>query len=756
MPITTTSIGPNSRQIDIVDETRIGPITTAIDDAVTTMGWTLFDTVSTGARNCMITKVYRAPNNDGPNATNKFVILRFDAPKCSIYMSCAEGWNETTHVATNESYNFTRSFPMTLQTSNMQFYIFATARYFVMQTRFLGELGVWQGVFEWERNTANIPQDTSTTGAPCFGYTNSVIFNEPTYNTNNVNSEIAGWNCIVPPRTLDGFTGWGASKTYAINTLRGKTTPHLGTSINENSTTYGTTTDTTLTRAFNKGFFTFLDGNRNAVINPTLSSRFETYIDTGRIYGITMVPPSGRGLDTLDIPIDSNGFYDANGTTTTHYMFNLCGGNVNNYSLATGNVKVELLGAANAPVNNSAISRGVVVRGKFLFVLEFQGNKIFKYDLVGKSWSQIDFAVTTVFGGTDLIYDGEDHIYIARSGGATNYITRINVDTNAEVSLLLNGVALTPSALGVDDANLYVGVSHPISNASTSPPTRVYSLSTFSASATHSATLTPPLTAPFNLTNIVRSIETADYSGAVFVLYDLWSTISAGVGTTPKMARFNPNGTLVSSAPTTALISAPGGPAETRNYIIFDGNNFVCLPFYWVSSTNYGVLLPVVLNTNAQPIIFTANNGAQQNAMGTISQAVMASANIQPSPYPVVWRGRLGILAMRPDVTVSNFGRYLFSPAFDNWAVTQPPPARRSYSNNANTTSITASLVLPMQNFFTAPFNSQHNTLIGDNTFLYAIGSSISANPTRNLVISGQQTNTSSLGAPTPSILIRG
>jgi hypothetical protein len=397
----------------------------------------------------------------------------------------------------------------------------------------------------------------------------------------------------------------------------------------------------------------------------------------------------------------------------------------------------------------------VVVRGKFLFVLEHQGNKIFKYDLVGKFWSQIDFAVTTSFTGMDLIYDGEDHIYIARSGGSANYITRINVDTNAEVSLLLSGVALTPSALGVDEANLYVGISHPAQSTLNSPPTRVYSLSTFSASATNSAALTPPSTAPFATANIVRSIETADYSGAVFVLYDMW-TAGSGTFVTPKMARFNPNGTLVSSTPNTSTLVSISASSETRNHIIFDGNNFVCLPMYWNTATQYGFQSPVVLNTNAQPIIFSSNPSSQQNSMGTITPQVSLIAITQTTPYPVVWRGRLGIAATRPDATTATGGRYFFTPAFDNWVVTQTAPARRSYSNNANTNSISATVVQPMQNFFTTAFNAQFNTLIGDNTFLYAIGSSISANPTRNLVISGQQTNTSSLGAPTPSILIRG
>lgn len=751
MSVTTTSIGPNSKQIEIIDETRVAPIISAIDSAITSLGWTLHDTVVSGVRNCMTTKVYSAPNIDDPTSpTTKYVILRFDAPKALFYMTCAEYWNNTTHVATNESHDFERAYPMTLQTSNEAIYVFATARYMVIQTKFLGELGVWQGVFEWERNPL-IPEDTAATGAPCFGYTNGLIFADV---NQTVTSTTAGpSNSMVPPRTLDGYTGWGAAKTFGLKTSRGEFPCNIA------QRPENTTGSITIDSLFNQTYYKFIDSSKYPVINPSLSSKFETYIDTGRIYGLHIIKPTGGGLDTVDIPIDNNGFYDSTGTTTTHYTFATGGGNSYHFNLTSGDIKIEyaLPGHADTP----ELTYGVIVRGKYLFTSEARtgANALYKFDLISKLWTKIPYTNDTgLFYIQDMIFDGEDHIYISRSTKATStsvsYVSKFNIDTSTfqEYPVFVNGCG----ALAVTDTKLYVAANNPAKIVDSRPIVNAYNLSDTPSTATTAFTCQAPNATPWTSnSHMISNIETLDYSNSVVVFYIAHTTsFSSPAAGAVKAINFNSSGTVVSSISNANCYGATGYPLTP--IVQYTNTGLAVKTRRKNTTTDYGYGAHLLLNpdTLAYAVSHANNSSPPNRATSGQHQTTQRNlnshgSNAESGPYrPVIWKGRYWITPFLTQEYANFFGNY------DHC---QSLFAHTHYSNSriyASPTSSEASSSVNVNDSFSY---SRYYKFISDGTFLYMLGSLSGAGTiSSNYVYSGQLSGKKNTGAYSPTILIKG
>lgn len=486
MSVTINTPGSNSRQLVISGETSAANIITAVNTALTALGWTLIDTLTTGALNCMVTKVYSAPNADDPTTpTTKYMILRFDAPKGLWYVSCAEYWNATTHVATNESFNNGRSFPLGMQYNNCTIYVFASARYAAFMSVIRSEAGPWQGVFEFEREAA---EDTVAGGIPCFGWTSALTIGE-NYSADTTAMTGPRPHVFWVPRTKNGYTGWGACQQFVFNTAFGMFPP------NASSITYGSAVASPgahfgLLGAFGNSLSYVWDAGKKLIGTLKLAGSSTAY-NTGRLFGMKVVPPTGAALDTVVVPVDASGFYSSSGTNTNHFLLPVSGGDMN--TLAVGNNRLVATLYSGGPSQN--VYDAVVIGGRFVYCAA-SSYSIMKLDLDTSVW-------TTVYSGGGATYacqyDGAGYIYFATANG----VTRLAVADDSLTHLAVTGGCL---ALTIDDTYLYASDRTTI----TTPKVEVINLSTFVVDRTVTSAYTLSTAAAFS------DMDSADYNGFAY------------------------------------------------------------------------------------------------------------------------------------------------------------------------------------------------------------------------------------------------
>ncbi len=175
MAVTNQQYATNSYKVVITNELAgSNDVISGVNTAITTLGWSLYDAVDQTEYSPIVTRVYRAANVDG--ATYKYALVKFDTLRLKINLSCAEDWNVTTHVATNESWHADGCFYHGYDLRYSTIFINATARHLLLQTWILNEPGHWAGIFETERVAG---EDISSNTAPCFFYTNSLTLGTP-------------------------------------------------------------------------------------------------------------------------------------------------------------------------------------------------------------------------------------------------------------------------------------------------------------------------------------------------------------------------------------------------------------------------------------------------------------------------------------------------------------------------------------------------------------------------------------------------
>ena len=477
------NLGSKSRQIVVDNEfhpAQSNGVIDKINTCITDLGWTLYDTaLSTeppaGARitdQCFITKVYSAPCVDGDTPSTKYMILRFDAPRQYFYMSCCESWNTTTKVPTNECWTQNRGFPIPLGTNHYVLYIFASARYCVTVPVIRGEQGLWQGIFEFQREAF----DDNASKAPCFGYTNGVIFGSPFYSlTSNLSGNPGAEpnsivrNNVLPfwvPRLVTGEVGLAAVKNTSLF-VAGHNFPPGSNFIPRYSNNAAANT---LTYNYGQGLASIFgtsiyraNSNIYSVFLPKVSSvNSNSSFRAGRIYGINIAQsPLGNVLDTYQIPLEGNtGSFNTAGSNTTCYALNItggsqftCGTNTIASGLLSDRLRFEYVTNEYSPANVAHFYDGVIVRGKYIYLT--CGNttvgypQLKKYDIDTETWSNI----TLPGSGDSLVYDGGNNIYVSTNVG----ITRVNVDNNLLIANLnmASNLAGGAAALAIDDRYVY-------------------------------------------------------------------------------------------------------------------------------------------------------------------------------------------------------------------------------------------------------------------------------------------------------------
>lgn len=486
MSVNINVTGTASRQIVISNEQSATNIIDAVNTALTSLGWSLIDTVSSGVRDAHVTKVYAAPNNDGPNPTTKYMILRYDTPAGLWYVNACEHWNTSTNVPTNETFMNQGSFPLSLQYSNNVIYVFATARYAAFATAVRSELGPWQGVFEFEREA---PEDILEKTVPCFGWTSALTIGEFYGNTTSVTT--ARPHSFWVPRTRNGHTGWAACQQFVINTSFGMYPP------NSTQITYGSTTPfpnnhNGMLGNFGSGYEYVWDSGKKIVSSLKLAGATSAY-NTGRIYGLHVIPPTGAALDTTQLPVDGNGFFSSNGTNAVHYIMSITGGALDTAISGTNRIQAVSYNSGGG----QTIRNIVIINGRFVYAATNSG--AFRLDLDTLLWS----AVTGISGDVlDVVYDGGVNLYFSTPTG----VARLNW-TDMTVTAL--AVPTGTRVLAIDDDYLYASYRESVVTA---PRMEIINLSTFTSERTFTSGAGTYSTAIPGFTDM-----TVDYKGFVYM-----------------------------------------------------------------------------------------------------------------------------------------------------------------------------------------------------------------------------------------------
>lgn len=290
MSVTTTSIGPNSWELDYTTGTTQAEIMSAVTTVLTTpaAGWTLFDSAAGTNAIC-----YSSLNKDGESS--KYAVL--DYTSNVIYVKSYESWNASTHTGTNLAFNSDNSLYSGKYTTTApgQIFIFASPRWLAMVTRdpATGQLNnnsAWQGLFGLFEVARDNPEDTAVAGYPPVVWLNShFLFSNPTQQC-----------CGYMPRTRSGATGNTA--IVEIGTLLGKTRSASSVKLNM-----------------------FVPSTTNVWNNKdwslTLYSHEPSNVVRGRIYGLkAFTYNKNLFLDKASVTVDSDFFFDKTGLAKDHYI----------------------------------------------------------------------------------------------------------------------------------------------------------------------------------------------------------------------------------------------------------------------------------------------------------------------------------------------------------------------------------------------------------------------------------------------------
>lgn len=325
MAVTNTQFANNSYKVVISNElTGSNNVIAGVNTAITTLGWSLWDSIDQTSFSPIVTRVYRTLNADG--VSYKYVILRFDTLKLRINLSCAEDFNVTSHIATNESWHSDGCFSHGYDLRYSTIFVNATARHLLLQTWIINEPGHWAGIFEAERVAG---EDIASNTAPCFFYTNSLMLGTP------FGIEGGRWSntsmvMMAFPRTPDGQVGEYAASVYAPTTSRGMWPPYYpsGNTANIGMNSVFSTANTDFNNLhlgswwLNIGAGALAQTNSSSIsvqggtwgwdgseipMSPVSIDAIRKHMPFGRVYDMGVVKPIGNQLDTTYFTANTTG-----------------------------------------------------------------------------------------------------------------------------------------------------------------------------------------------------------------------------------------------------------------------------------------------------------------------------------------------------------------------------------------------------------------------------------------------------------------
>lgn len=470
MAVTNSQFANNTYKVSISGElTGSNNVIAGVNTAITTLGWELWDAIDQTTYSPMATRVYRRINADG--TSYKYVILRYDTLKLRINLSACEGFDQTTHVATNETWHNDGCFYHGYDLRYSFIIVNATDRHLLLQTYILNEASHWAGVFEAERVAG---EDISSNSAPNFFYTNSLMFGTP-FGIDNNRTSNNSFVMMAFPRTPDGLTNEFAAAVYAPTTSRGMWPPYYpsGNTGNVGMNTVFTTVNTDLnalhlgswwlnigsgainvssSAAITQGGIWGWDGSE-IPISPVSVDAIRKHMPFGRVYDMGVTKPIGGQLDTTYFTANTaGGWPDNTGSNTEFLLMPLNGGleqwYSNNYSVAVGLMPPPLT-VANAGIrvawsnNNNTVYSTLATVGNNVWAAA--NNGVWVWNQGAGTNTSANLVWFNSNGVLDLMYDGVRSIYGTTNTGliqidtetfATNTITSVNMQNQGGCAYL--------------------------------------------------------------------------------------------------------------------------------------------------------------------------------------------------------------------------------------------------------------------------------------------------------------------------------
>lgn len=420
MSVTNTQYSTNSYKVTIANELVDSNNTIAgVNTAITTLGWSLYDTINQTTYSPMVTKVYRVQNADA--ATYKYAILRWNTVQLNFNLSTCESWDTTAKVATNESWHNAGMFYQGYDLRDCFIFVNATSRHLVLQPFIRNEPGLWTAILEFERVAG---EDIASNSAPCFAYTNSLMLGTPWGQTsNNVPSRYT----FAFPRTPDNQTGAAAAKVYGTFTTRGAYPPYYPSANTANTGANSVAlVQTADGNALHLGSFYNTIGTwgwdaTKAVVSPITVDNIYKSMPFGRIYNAGITKPVGaQSLDSTYINADSTGGWPSgSGSNTEFLIYALNGGSETEYANTLNRLSVSWSNNVNLiPGSCLAVGNNVWAAAN---------NGVWTWDMgSGANTAAVQRYVNTN-GVIDIMFDGARSIW-----GTTNLgIVQIDTETYA-------------------------------------------------------------------------------------------------------------------------------------------------------------------------------------------------------------------------------------------------------------------------------------------------------------------------------------
>lgn len=442
MAVANTAYSTNSYKVTISNELESNTIIAGVNTAITTLGWSLYDSIDQTTYSPMVTRVYRVLNSDG--VSYKYAILRWNTLLLNFNLSTCEDWNTETNVPTNESWHNSGMFYQGYDLKDCEIFVGATARHLIVQPFIRNEPGLWTAILEFERVAA---EDISQNSAPCFAYTNSLMLGTPWGQTsNNVPSRFM----FAFPRTPDNQTSAYAARAYSPVTTRGMYPPYYPSANTANTGANSVIiVNTHDGNALHLGSFYNTLGTwgwdpSKAVVSPITVDHIYKSMPFGRIYNAGITKPIGsQSLDSTYINADSTGGWpSASGSNTEFLAFALNGGSETEYANTVGRLSVSWSN------NNSVVYGSVLAIGNTVWAAA--NNGVWTWDMnSGANTSAIQRYVNSN-GVVDIMFDGLRSVY----GTTNNGIIQIDTETyatNANASATDFGCA----AINMDQKYIY-------------------------------------------------------------------------------------------------------------------------------------------------------------------------------------------------------------------------------------------------------------------------------------------------------------
>lgn len=442
MAVANTAYSTNSIRVICTNEFDSNTMIAGVNTAITSLGWSLWDSINQSTYSPMVTRVYRAANADA--ASFKYAIIRYNTLKLNFNLSCSEDWNVTTKVATNESWHNLGTFYQGYDIRDGVIFVGATARHLILQPYIRNEPGLWSGIFEFERVAA---EDIATNTTPCFAYTNSLMLGTPWGQTSN-NSPSR--YMFAFPRLADGQTGAFAAKVMAPVTTRGMYPPYYPSAntgnTGANAVIFVTTMDS---NALHLGSFYNTIGTwgwdaAKTVVAPITVDNIYKSMPFGRMYNSAITKPIGsQTLDSTYLNADATGGWPSAGGSNTEFLaFALNGGSETEFANTTGRLGISFSN------NFNNVYSSVVAVGNNVWVASNTG--VYTWDMGAGANTLPTARYLNSNGIIDIMFDGLRSIW----GTTNNGIVQIDTETYA-ANINVAASDLGTSVLDMDQKYIY-------------------------------------------------------------------------------------------------------------------------------------------------------------------------------------------------------------------------------------------------------------------------------------------------------------